>query len=127
MKSTPVTVNDLLKFERQSVKYIKVKSNGGYFQLLLSDILYIECDSFVLDFHLTDGSVCTCVSTLKSMENKLEECFFVRINRNILVNELYIKKVIKNPSTGGGEMYLRYSNKMFVVSRRRRLDICKRH
>ena len=69
-------------------------------ELPLKVILRIECSGHSLSIRRTDGSWLKKYGSLKSMEEELEGCHFLRIHKNYLVNQQYIKEV------GRREVYL---------------------
>ena len=78
----------------------RLKEGFGFRELPLKDILYIECSGHSLSIRRTDGSWLKKYGSLKSMEEELEGCHFLRIHKNYLVNQQYIKEV------GRREVYL---------------------
>ena len=64
------------------------------------DILYVECSGHRITICRTDGSRLEKYGSLKAMEGELAGCHFIRIHKNYLVNQEYIKEV------GKREVYL---------------------
>ncbi len=78
----------------------KMKDGFGIRELQIQDILYIECTGHSLSIQRTDGSRLEKYGTLKFMEEELKGYHFLRIHKNYLVNQKYIKEV------GKQEVYL---------------------
>lgn len=78
----------------------RLKDGFGYRELPLRDILYIECSGHSLSIHRIDGSCLKKYGSLKSMEEELDGYHFLRIHKNYLVNQEYVKEV------GKREVYL---------------------
>ena len=78
----------------------RIKEGFGFRELPLQDILYVECIGHNLFIRRTDGSCLKKYGNLKSMEEELEGHYFLRIHKNFLVNQKYIKEV------GKREVYL---------------------
>lgn len=78
----------------------KMKEGYGLRELFARDIMYIEGSGHSLMIRKTDGGWLRKYGSLKSMEEELEGCSFLRIHKNYLVNQEYIKEV------GSREVYL---------------------
>ena len=78
----------------------RLKEGFGFRELPLQDIIYIECSGHSLFIKRTDGSCLKKYGSLKSMEEELAGYHFLRIHKNFLVNQEYIKEV------GKREVYL---------------------
>lgn len=82
------------------ISYHLVKGTSGSRELLIRDILYIECSGHNLTIQLVNGDKLEKYGSLKSMEDELTGCHFLRTHKNYLVNQQYIKGV------GKREIYL---------------------
>ncbi|MCX4339676.1 MAG: LytTR family DNA-binding domain-containing protein [Lachnospiraceae bacterium] len=78
----------------------RMKEGFGFRELPIRNILYIEGSGHSLVFKKTDGGMLRKYGSLKSMEEELDGCSFLRIHKNYLVNQEYIKEV------GSREVYL---------------------
>lgn len=78
----------------------RLKEGFGYKEIPVMDIIYIEGSGHSLTIKKTGGSWMKKYGSLKSMEEDLQGCHFLRIHKNYLVNQEYIENV------GGREVYL---------------------
>lgn len=99
--------SDMFKALRKYLHYTtfkkisyRLKEGFGSKELFITDILYIEGSGHSLVIKQTDGSCLRKYGSLKTMEGELEGCNFLRIHKNYLVNQEYIKEV------GTREVYL---------------------
>lgn len=97
------------------VRY-RLKEGFSFRELLINDILYIEGSGHSLSIRKTDGSLLKKYGSLKSMEEELAGCHFLRIHKNYLVNQEYIKEV------GNREVYLADGN-VLEMGRDRKKEI----
>ncbi len=81
------------------VRY-KLKEGRGFRELLVRDILYVEGSGHDLTIRKTDGGCLRKYGSLKAMEEELADGHFLRIHKNYLVNQDYIREV------GTREVYL---------------------
>lgn len=79
----------------------RMKEGFGFREIPIRDILYIEGSGHSLMIKKTDGGCLRKYGSLKSMEEELEGCYFLRIHKNYLVNQEYIREV------GNREVYLK--------------------
>ena len=81
--------------ELVSVKKInyKIKEGFGYREILLADIVFIECSGHELSIRMKDGGRYYVYGSLKSVENELSPCGFARVHRNYLVNLSYVSDI----------------------------------
>lgn len=104
----------------QITSFIKVnyrlKEGFGFRELPLQDILYIECSGHSMSIRRTDGSCLRKYGSLKTMEEELDEYHFLRIHKNFLVNQKYIKEV------GKREVYLK-DGSVLDMGRDRRIKV----
>lgn len=78
----------------------RLKEGFGFREIPIRDIVYIEGSGHSLAIRKTDGGWLRKYGSLKSMEEELEGCYFLRIHKNYLVNQKYISEV------GNREIYL---------------------
>lgn len=78
----------------------RLKAGFDYKEIPVMDILYIEGSGHSLLIKKAGGSWMRKYGSLKSMEEELQGCHFLRIHKNYLVNQEYIENV------GGREVYL---------------------
>lgn len=78
----------------------RIKEGFGFRELPVRNIMYIEGSGHSLIIKKTDGSWLRKYGSLKSVEEELEGCNFLRIHKNYLVNQEFIKEV------GNREVYL---------------------
>ena len=79
----------------------RMKEGFGFREIPIRDIMYIEGSGHSLIIKKTDGGWLRKYGSLKSMEEELEGCYFLRIHKNYLVNQEYIREV------GSREVYLK--------------------
>lgn len=84
-------------FELTASKRInyRMKDGTGYRDLLLHDVLYIECRGHLLVLHKTDRKTYQQYGSLKSLEEELSKHNFLRIHKSYLVNQEYIEEIGK--------------------------------
>ncbi len=78
----------------------RLKEGVGFREIPIRDIAYIEGSGHSLTIKKTDGGCLRKYGSLKSMEEELEGCYFLRIHKNYLVNQKYVREV------GNREVYL---------------------
>lgn len=71
----------------------RMKEGFGFKDIPIRNILYIEGSGHSLVLKKTDGGWLRKYGSLKSMEEELEGCSFLRIHKNYLVNQEYIREV----------------------------------
>lgn len=94
----------------------RLKEGFAFRELPLRDILYVEGTGHSLFIRKTDGTCLKKYGTLKAMEEELEGHHFLRIHKNYLVNQKYIKEV------GKREVYL-MDDSVLEMGRDRRVKI----
>lgn len=75
-------------------KEICLKTDEGYFQIKLRDLLYIEAAGDHVCFHFINKQLIT-RNTLRSYAEQLIDDQFYQINKSLLVNAQHVKQVIK--------------------------------
>ena len=73
----------------------RLKEGFGFREVPVRDILYVECSGHRITICRTDGGRLEKYGSLKAMEEELAGCHFLRIHKNYLVNQEYIKEVGK--------------------------------
>jgi len=76
----------------KAVSY-KLKEGFGYLEVLLSDIIYIECNGHELSIKTRAGRLFRSYGSLKTAEEELASYGFIRVHRSYLVNEMYIGNI----------------------------------
>lgn len=85
--------------------------------VLIKDMVYLEALENYTCFHFKDGSTLISSLTLKRHESALPKRTFVRVNRSVLINADYVKKIVNKNRTN----FIRMKNGLEIrVSRRRR-------
>lgn len=79
---------------RTDVTY-KIKQGFGYKDILIKDILYIECSGHQLMLRTVRGEKYQMYGSLQPIEGDLQKYNFVRVHRSYLVNQAYIIDVEK--------------------------------
>ncbi len=93
----PVTAEDITEVFRrfgalQTKKRstLQISSGKNQYFFYQDEILYLQCDSHIVDFIQTNGRVSQVRITLAEMESLLEKNF-LKINRSVLVNMDYVE------------------------------------
>jgi two-component system, LytTR family, response regulator len=84
---------DKLLFEVKHDNRIRINTRSGYLLFKPDDILYAKADGNYSEIYTTDGNkevVCLNLTKFESLLNSQE---FQRINRSLLINEKYLRKV----------------------------------
>lgn len=110
---------------RRKISY-KIQGGFGTGEVLLRDIMYIECNGHTLTYRMSGGTEYSVYGSLKPVEEELKNYGFFRIHRNYLVNQAYISQIgkqdaiLKNGTTvpvgrdrrkGVREMIMEYGRK----------------
>jgi len=113
-------VNALQQKIQKNEATISIKTDGGYFRIKLSDLLYIESVGDHVCFHLNNQQLIS-RNTLKHYVLELAEHGFHQVHKSSLVNA---KHVIKFEKRGFGDYQLELSNQVTLrVSRRYKSSI----
>lgn len=84
----------MIDYSLQNDKAIAIKENGKIKQLFITDIAYIQCNSYLSTIHLIESSKKeTYCKLLKELEGELNKYGFLKISRNILLNMKYLKEI----------------------------------
>ena len=94
----------------------RLKEGFGFREVPVRDILFIECSGHCISICRTNGGRLEKYGSLKAMEEELAGCHFLRIHKNYLVNQEYIKEV------GKREVYLT-DGKVLEMGRDRRAAV----
>ena len=79
---------------RRKISY-KIQGGFGAGEVLLRDIMYIECNGHTLIYKMSGGAEYSVYGSLKSVAEELRDYGFLRIHRNYLVNQAYISQIEK--------------------------------
>jgi DNA-binding LytR/AlgR family response regulator len=82
------SLNNLKNVKNQTEKKfdnIFIKSHGNYVRIKKSDILYIESTRDYAQY-ITSTEKYSVLTTLKSIEEKIDQSFFIKIHRSYIVN-----------------------------------------
>ena len=79
---------------RRKISY-KIQGGFGKSEVLLRDIMYIECNGHTLTYKMSGGQEYSVYGSLKPVEKELGDYGFFRIHRNYLVNQAYISRIEK--------------------------------
>lgn len=71
----------------------RIKLSFGVKEVLVSEILYIECAGHKLTVKLVNSISYQVYGSLKKVETELSRYGFLRIHKNYLVNQMYIKEI----------------------------------
>lgn len=85
-------------FAATVTKMLKYKEDDGYSykEVLLADILYIECNGHELSYFTRAGEKFRVYGSLKSLERELYPYNIIRVHKNYLVNLMYIERTYYN-------------------------------
>jgi DNA-binding LytR/AlgR family response regulator len=72
---------------------IVLKSGYDYIKLKFSEIIFIESNDNYVSINLVSGKPLITRATLSEMTDKLPPSTFTRINRSVIINHAFIKKV----------------------------------
>ncbi len=72
---------------------LRTKEGFRHRNVVLGNILYIECSGHTLTVRLTDGTSYHVYGSLKPMEEELSGYGFLRIHKNYLANLQYVREV----------------------------------
>ncbi|HJB00136.1 MAG TPA: LytTR family DNA-binding domain-containing protein [Candidatus Mediterraneibacter merdavium] len=93
------------KLKKRERKWITVQVKGGVMRMELADIYYIESQGHDLIYHTKDGTP-VAGSTMKSVEDRMTEMDFFRINKCYLVNLEHVEGVQDKYAVVHGERLL---------------------
>lgn len=74
---------------------IRLKDGYGDKEVLIKDILYVECEGHHLTYVTVQGLSLQVYGTLKAVEEELARFDFLRVHKSYLVNQKYIESVGK--------------------------------
>lgn len=84
-----------MDFSNQKNKTIILRGKSKIKQIIIEEIVYVKCDSYLTTFYTTNDTI-TYSITLKQVELQIEQYGFFRINRNTLVNLKYFDSYVIN-------------------------------
>ena len=73
----------------------RIKEGFGRREVMLDELMYIECEKHTLKLSMSDGNVYQAYGSLRPVEEELSESGFIRIHKSYLVNQRYISEVCK--------------------------------
>ena len=79
---------------RRKISY-KIQGGFGAGEVLLRDIMYIECNGHTLTYRMSGGAEYSVYGSLKLVEEELKAYGFIRIHRNYLVNQSHVSQIGK--------------------------------
>lgn len=79
---------------RRKISY-KIQGGFGAGEVLLRDIMYIECNGHTLTYKMSGGTEYSVYGSLRPVEEELKRYGFLRVHRNYLVNQAYISQIGK--------------------------------
>ena len=79
---------------RRKISY-KIQGGFGAGEVLLRDIMYIECNGHTLTYRMSGGAEYSVYGSLKPVEEELKAYGFIRIHRNYLVNQSHVSQIGK--------------------------------
>lgn len=81
----------------RSISYLKLsirlKDGYGDKEILIKDILYVECEGHHLTYVTVQGLNLNAYGTLKAVEDELTRYDFLRVHKSYLVNQKYVESV----------------------------------
>lgn len=103
--------------ERQSIRKVWIKGNECVAYIKPYEIYYIEVRLHYLTYHMIRGEIVS-RDSMKQVEERLAQYYFVRINHSFLVNLMYVD-AIKNDAIylNGKELKISRSRKKEVVQK----------
>lgn len=82
----------LLRMNKKSKKYLTIGIKGGTVKIYISEICYVESQGHRLIFHMINEEHAT-FGTMKEIEEKLKDMYFLRCNKGYLVNLAHVDGV----------------------------------
>ena len=89
-----LTIEDLKRRVIKQEAEICVKTDDGYFQVKLTDLIYIEAAGDHVCMHFKSNQLIT-RNTLKKYIVELSELGFYQVHKSIMVNTAHVEQVIK--------------------------------
>lgn len=80
---------------QDNTERIFIKSEGKFIKILLNEIIYIEAQGNYININTTSNSYIT-LSTLKAMEEMLNNKLFFRVQRAFVINTEFIQSINGN-------------------------------
>lgn len=103
--------------ERKDTFTIIIKSGKTIRQIEITDLLYIECDSYVCTLTMVDGSKADCTYSLSYFEVKLSSWRFERISRDAIVSLKHVT-AIKSKSNNRKTVIMKNGKELDIAFRR---------
>lgn len=105
----------MIDYSMQKGKTITLRTRNEEYLFHIENIVFIECDSYLVIVHTMDNEKQSFTKTLKELDNDLGKYGFLRISQKALVNMKYYKKC-KNKS--GKFVYLSNETELNVSQRK---------
>lgn len=96
-----IALSNHKKIENPITEFIIVKDGYNYEKLFFKTIMFLTSDSNYVTFHLDSGKRVMVRSTIADMGEKLNKKLFLRINRGVIVNGLFVDKILTNEVSVG--------------------------
>lgn len=105
-------------FNQKSSEEFFVRSEGKLVKILYSNIIFIETMDDYLVIHLEKGEKHIIHSTLKAMDDKLQDPSFIKVHRSYIVNLLKIRSI--------EDTHVLVEGKVIPVSKQHRKELMER-
>lgn len=102
-------------FNKQIFAKIAITERSRTSFIPVSEITHIQCDGYVSTLFLKDSPSIAVSKLLKQFEDELAGFEFMRINKNILVNPLFVERIERKENSWVVEI----KNNRLPVSRRK--------
>lgn len=99
--------------EKNTPRRICFNTPGGYLNIKLSDIVYIEILNHSIIIHKVDGTFETFRGTLKEIESQMRPVMFLKPHRSYLVNSEHINGFSRNGIKVTGGTVIPISRKLY--------------
>ena len=109
--------NKLMAMERSDKPTIIIKSGKTIRQIEITDLLYIECDSYVCTLVLSDGTQINCTKSLQYFEETLSPWRFERISRDAIVSLKHVM-AIKSKNNNRKTVIMKDGKELDIAFRR---------
>ncbi|MFA9389784.1 MAG: LytR/AlgR family response regulator transcription factor [Prolixibacteraceae bacterium] len=74
---------------------LRFKTLTGYVFLMPHEVLFIKVTSDRTELFLVNGATMRILSILKNLDQELQEYYFLKINRSVIINLKYVERVEK--------------------------------
>ena len=97
---------DEISDKQEKKDTIVLKTGYDFIKLKLSEIVFIESNDNYVSFNIGHGKPLISRVTLSEMTNKLPSSTFTRINRSVIINHSFIKKIETDQILVGDSQFL---------------------